>query len=131
MNCVFCKIVAGEIPSYKVYEDDKYLAFLSIQPMNPGHTLVIPKDHFRWVWDVPEAGEYFEVSRKIALAIKKAFATDYVVSLVFGEEVPHAHIWLVPRFEGDGHGGAIDLANAKKLSPEEMQEACEKIKNAL
>ena len=64
-NCIFCKIVKGEIPSHKVYENEKFLAFLSIEPESPGHTLVIPKEHYRWVWDVPEAGEYFEVSKTL------------------------------------------------------------------
>lgn len=127
-DCIFCKIVKGEIPAYKVYEDDKFLAFLDVRPLNQGHTLVIPKEHYRWVWDHPDIGEYYRVVGQVARAIKKAFDTDYVVSLVLGEEVPHAHVWLVPRFEGDGHGGAIDLKNSKDLSEEEMKEAQDKIK---
>lgn len=95
-NCIFCKIVKGEIPSYKVYEDDNFLAFLDINPESPGHTLVIPKTHYRWVWDVPNAGEYFEVAQKIAHAQMKAFETDWIISKIVGEEVPHAHIWLIP-----------------------------------
>ena len=131
MDCIFCKIVAGEIPAYKVYEDDNFLAFLDIRPLNPGHTLVIPKEHYRWVWDHPDIREYYQVVGKLATAIKKAFDTDYVVSLVLGEEVPHAHVWLVPRHENDGHGGAIDLKNSKDLNQEEMEEAARKIKNNL
>lgn len=131
MDCIFCKIAAGEIPSYKIYEDDNYFAFLDIRPLNPGHTLVIPKKHCRWVWDMENIGEYFEVVKKIANAIKKALNTDYVVSLIFGEEVPHAHVWLVPRFADDGHGGAIDLNSIKNLSEEEMKAAAEKIKTNL
>ncbi len=130
-NCIFCKIVAGEIPCHKVYEDDNFMAFLDIRPLNPGHTLVIPKKHYRWVWDVPHIGQYYEVAGKIALAIKKAFAIEQVVSLVAGEEVPHAHIWLVPRFSDDGHGAAIDLKNVKNLSEEEMKNAAERIKDNL
>ncbi len=95
-NCVFCKIVAGEIPSHKVYEDEKFLAFLDINPRSPGHTLIIPKDHYRWVWDVPNVGEYFEIARKIALAEQKAFGTETVLCRVTGEEVSHAHIWVFP-----------------------------------
>lgn len=129
--CVFCKIVAGEIPSHKVYEDDNFLAFLDIRPLNIGHTLIIPKKHYRWVWDVPNIGEYYQVVGKIANALKKAFETDYVVSLVFGEEVEHAHIWLVPRFPDDGHGASIDLNNVKELSEEEMIQVAKKIKDNL
>ncbi len=130
-NCVFCKIVKGEIPCYKVFENEKFLAFLDINPRNPGHTLVIPKEHFRWVWDVPYLGEYFEIVGKIANAIRKAMETEWVVSLVLGEEVPHAHVWLVPRFEGDGHGGAIDLSNIKEIPKEKMQRIAQKIQKAI
>ncbi|OHA89999.1 MAG: hypothetical protein A2832_01785 [Candidatus Zambryskibacteria bacterium RIFCSPHIGHO2_01_FULL_44_22b] len=95
-NCIFCKIVKGELPSHKVYEDGNFLAFLSINPESPGHTVVIPKAHYRWVWNVPNAGEYFEIAKKIALALEKAFETDFILSKIIGEEVPHAHIWVYP-----------------------------------
>ncbi|HVU06554.1 MAG TPA: HIT domain-containing protein [Candidatus Paceibacterota bacterium] len=95
-SCIFCKIVAGTIPAHKVYEDPDFLGFLDINPLSPGHALVIPKKHYRWVWDVPNAGAYFEIARKIALAQKKAFDTDFVLSKIIGEEVPHAHIWIYP-----------------------------------
>ena len=95
-NCIFCKIVKGEVPANKVYEDANFLAFLDINPRSPGHTLVIPKQHYRWVWDVPNAGEYFEVTKKIAQAQQKAFGVEAVWCRVTGEEVPHAHIWLIP-----------------------------------
>ena len=131
MDCIFCKIAKGEIPSYKIYEDEKFIAFLDIRPRNPGHTLVIPKQHFRWVWDVPYLGEYFQVVGKVANAIRRAMNTEWVVSLVLGEEVPHAHIWLVPRFEGDGHGSSIDLSNIKEISKKEMERIAEKIKGEI
>jgi histidine triad (HIT) family protein len=98
-NCIFCKIVKGEIPAYKVYEDEKFLAFLDIRPLSPGHALVIPKTHYRFVWDVPNAGEYFEVAKKIALAQKKAFNVDSIIGKIVGEEIPHAHIWVIPNKE--------------------------------
>jgi histidine triad (HIT) family protein len=111
-NCIFCKIVKGEVPATKVYEDENFVAFLDIHPMAPGHTQVITKKHFRWVWDVPNLGEYFEVVRKIALAQKKAFQTDMVRSQIYGEEVSHAHIWVWPETVGDEK--AIK-ANAEKI----------------
>lgn len=101
-DCIFCKIVKGEIPCYKVYEDDKFLAFLDINPQSPGHTQVIPKEHRRWVWDVENAGEYFEVAKKVALAQQKAFNTDWILSKIVGDEVPHAHIWVFPNKEVSG-----------------------------
>ncbi|MEK9284902.1 HIT domain-containing protein [Bradyrhizobium sp. ISRA442] len=81
VDCPFCKIVSGEIPSTKVYEDDEHLAFLDIRPQSPGHTLVIPRKHRRWVWDVPNVGAYFEVVRMIARAMQQAFPRKYIPAL--------------------------------------------------
>jgi len=130
-DCIFCKIVRGEIPCYKVYGDENFLAFLDIRPLNPGHTLVIPKKHFRWVWDIENVGEYYEVVKKIANALKKVYDTDKVFSLVFGEEVEHAHTWLIPRFDNDGHGSEINLKSVKEISAEEMKKIAEKIRQEL
>jgi len=130
-DCTFCKIVKKKVPAIVVYEDKDYLAFLSINPLNPGHTLVIPKKHYRWVWDIQNIGEYYEVVGKIANALRKAFKTEWIVSVVFGEQVPHAHVWLVPRFPNDGHGGSIYTSNVKKLSDKEMKAAAEKIRKGL
>ena len=102
-DCIFCKIVRGEIPSYKVYEDEDFLAFLDITPFSPGHTQVIPKKHYRWVWDLPaqagvpgNIGEYFLVVQKIAKAQQKAFDTEWILEKIVGEDVYHAHIWVYP-----------------------------------
>src|SRR6185503_16354276 len=100
-NCIFCKIVKKEIPASIVYEDNNFLAFLDIKPMAQGHTQIIPKQHYRWVWDVPNAGAYFEVAKKIALAQKKAFNAEIVRSQIYGEEIPHAHIWVWPEVTGE------------------------------
>ncbi|HEY9480870.1 MAG TPA: HIT domain-containing protein [Candidatus Paceibacterota bacterium] len=113
-DCVFCKIIRGELPSHKVYEDSDFIGILTIDPRSPGHTLVIPKMHYRWVWDVPNAGAYFEAARKVALAQRKAFGTDMILSKVYGEEVPHAHIWVYPHEETSGD--KKDFAgNAEKI----------------
>jgi histidine triad (HIT) family protein len=105
MYCVFCKIANKEIPSHIVYEDENFLGFLDINPRGPGHTLVIPKKHYRFVWDLPESpseaggptiGNYFEIVKKIALAQQKAFGQELIRSQVFGDEVFHAHVWLWP-----------------------------------
>jgi histidine triad (HIT) family protein len=108
-NCIFCKIARGEIPSYKVYEDDDFFAFLDIHPQSPGHVQVIPKEHHRWVWDVPNVGAYFEVVRKIALAQRAAFDTDWILSKIVGEDVEHAHIWVFPN--SDMKGNKMDFEN--------------------
>ena len=102
-NCIFCKIIKKEIPAHIVYEDDNFIAFLDIHPQSPGHCQVIPKEHFRWVWDLPaqagvagNIGDYFKVVQKIALAEQKAFDTGWILSKIIGDEVPHAHIWVYP-----------------------------------
>ncbi len=112
MSTIFKKIIDREIPADIVYEDDHFLAFLDIHPQSPGHVQVIPKEHFRWVWDVPARnvsgltiGSYFEVVQKIAQAQQRAFGTDWILSKIMGDEVPHAHIWIFPsdKVTGDPH----------------------------
>jgi len=128
-DCIFCKIVAGTIPCYKVYEDEQYLGFMDIKPLNIGNTLLIPKDHYRWVYDVPNFGQYFEVAKRIALAtmpIVNAASTSFVT---LGFEVPHAHIRIIPRFEGDSHLHGIDTSNIVTQTPQELQDLANKIKD--
>jgi len=127
-DCLFCKIVAGEIPCYKIYEDDKYLAFLDIYPLTPGHTLVVPKKHYRWVWDVEPAGEYFEIVTKIVKHFQKKLDKDLIVSLTYGEWVPHAHYQVIPP------GGLLpkvmekfSLKNEKRVSEQEAKEILQKL----
>lgn len=113
-NCIFCKIVRKEIPAEIVYENDEFLAFLDINPRSPGHTLVIPKEHYRWVWDVPNVDEYFEITKKIALAQRKAFGHEAIWSRITGDEVPHAHIWVFPHLETKGDKNDFE-GNRKKI----------------
>jgi histidine triad (HIT) family protein len=113
-NCIFCKIVKKEIPAQVVYEDNDFLAFLDIHPQSPGHTQVIPKEHLRWVWDHPQAGAYFEVAKKVALAQRLAFKTDFILSKIVGDEVPHAHIWVFPNKEVGGDAKDF-VGNAEKI----------------
>ncbi|HLC73530.1 MAG TPA: HIT family protein [Candidatus Nanoarchaeia archaeon] len=130
-DCLFCKIVDKEIPSKVVHEDKVSFAFLDIKPYNLGHTLVVPKKHYRWVWDIKEIGEFYTSVNKIANALKLGLKTDYIVSLVFGEEVNHAHVHLIPRFKDDGHGSAIKLGNFKNISEKEQGNAIKKIQRFL
>ena len=113
-DCIFCKIVIGKIPTNKVYEDKDFLAFMDITPLSPGHVQVITKKHYRWVWDVPNVGEYFEVVRKIAKAQQKAFDTEWILEKIVGEDVFHAHIWVYPndKVAGDKKDFA---GNAEKI----------------
>jgi len=100
-NCIFCKIVKGELPCYKVYEDELFMGFLDINPLALGHCQLIPKKHYRWVYEVPQFGKYWEAARKISLAMLEGLGANRVNYLVSGVEVPHAHIWLIPRYEND------------------------------
>ena len=129
-DCIFCKIAKGEIPAYKVYEDEEFMAILDINPVNPGHTLVIPKKHYRWVWDIPNIGDNFIFARKVAKALQKSMNTEWVVSDIAGTGVPHAHIHLVPRFENDGHEEFINPRLIKKIAKEEMEEIAKKIRES-
>ena len=123
-DCIFCKIVAKEIPAHIVYEDADFLAFLDIHPQTPGHVQVIPKKHYRWVWDVPDAGKnadgsfgaYFAVAKKIALVLRQAFGVEMVLSRIVGDEVPHAHIWVFPDKKASLTADKNDFAgNAEKI----------------
>lgn len=130
-DCVFCRIVSGELPCYRIYEDADFMAFHDIRPLNPGHTLVISKNHYRWTYDVPNYGEYFETVKKIGLAILSALHAKSFAVVTLGNEVPHAHVQIIPRFDNDGHPGVIDWDNVKKMSGEEMKEVVGKIMGAL
>jgi len=116
-ECVFCKIVKKEIAAEIVYENKDFIAFLDINPRSPGHIQVIPKKHYRWVWQVPNAGKYFEVVRKIAVAQQQAFKQEAIWSKIMGDEIEHAHIWTFPDPRPDKTtGDKNDLAgNAVKI----------------
>jgi len=96
-NCIFCKIVQKNIPSEIVYEDDNFIAFLDIHPKSSGHTLLIPKIHYRWVIDIPNIGQFFEVAKKISLDLKEKYQADYIIMNIIGTDIPHAHVHLIPQ----------------------------------
>lgn len=97
-DSIFTKIIKGEIPAYKLYEDELTLAFLDIHPVQPGHTLVIPKKQIEFVWDLPEEDYQAVVAtaKKVALRLREVLGTKYVGERVVGVDVPHAHIQLIP-----------------------------------
>ncbi|GET20184.1 HIT family protein [Prolixibacter denitrificans] len=130
MASIFTKIVEGEIPAYKVAEDENYLAFLDIFPLAKGHVLVIPKKEVDYLFDLDDE-LYIGLqlfAKRVAAALKKAIPCKKVGVAVLGLEVPHAHIHLVPmQSEKD-----INFSNPKlKLSEEEFKEITEKIKKEL
>ena len=118
MASIFSRIVAGEIPCYKIAENDKFFAFFDISPLVPGHTLVIPKKEEDYIFDISDAdlAEMIVFAKKIAVAIKKANPCKKVGVAVIGLEMPHAHIHLVPmQKEGD-----LDFRR-EKMHPTEEQ----------
>src|SRR3989338_10015665 len=109
MDCIFCKIVAGEIPSFKVYEDERIVAFLDIRPVNPGHTLIVPKTHSKNIFDIvaEDWTAIADVARILAIAIEKAVSADGINIAMnnrpdAGQLVDHAHVHIIPRKAGDG-----------------------------
>ena len=129
MASIFSKIVAGEIPSYKVAEDDRFFAFLDINPLVKGHTLVIPKREVDYIFDLDdeELAALHVFAKKVALAVGKAFPCKKVGMAVLGLEVPHAHIHLIPmQSEKD-----MLFSNQKlQLSADEFVAVAEAIRNA-
>lgn len=123
---IFSKIIAGEIPSYKVAEDDKFYAFLDINPIVWGHTLVVPKKEVDYIFDLDDRllGEMAVFAKKVAKAIQSAIPCRKVGMAVLGLEVPHAHIHLIPlKNEGD-----MDFKHKiENPSPEKMREICDAI----
>ncbi|QQS44259.1 HIT domain-containing protein [Candidatus Roizmanbacteria bacterium] len=117
-DCIFCKIVQGEIPSYKVYEDESYLAFMDVFPRVKGHVLVIPKEHYRWVYDVPDFAGYWQTAKKIGMKIQQAVGSDYISFITMGEAVPHAHIHILPQHHGEIHG--IKFTPVVEMTKEEI-----------
>ncbi len=136
MACLFCKLVNGEIPCTKIYENDKVLAFMDINPMNDGHTLVIPKNHGGTILELPEADFLSVMSavKKVAEAVQKALNPDGINILQLNGEaanqvVPHLHVHIVPRWSDD------ELTVSKWIpipgDMEQIGEFAEKIKKAI
>ncbi len=134
MDDLFLKIINGEIPAHKVYEDDDIIAFLDVAPVSPGHTLVVPKKWSRNLLDTEDEilEKLFPVVKKVSNAIKKAFSADGISirinnELVGGQKVFHLHVHVIPRYEGD------DLKEWRQgeYKEGEAEEVLEKIKIAL
>lgn len=134
-DCLFCKIVAGTIPSYKIYEDDKYLAFLDISQFTEGHTIIIPKKHFRFIWDIENVGEFYEFAVKVANHYRE-LGYEFIDSASFGRLIPHAHYHLIPNKE-NGNGdwskalsgiGELQKDVNRRLTPEKAATILAKFK---
>jgi len=130
MDCIFCKIIKGEIPSAKIYEDDKCLAFLDINPVNFGHTLLIPKDHYQMMYDTPDEliCYVFTKTKELMVKIKESLQADYVSVSVVGMDVPHFHVHIIPRYLDDRLN---NFWPTKKYGEGEMRQIVEKIKQEI
>lgn len=134
-NCLFCKIIAGETPCEKVYEDADTMAFLDIKPVNFGHTLIVPKDHYMNALEVPEElfMKMIASAKKVAHTFKNGIGVDdFNIAMNngshAGQMVFHAHIHVIPRVEGDG----FQLWHGKRdYEGTEMHDTAEKLKKAL
>ncbi len=126
---IFTKIINGEIPSYKIAEDENHYAFLDIRPLHAGHTLVVPKKEIDYIFDLEddELKALIVFAKKIAIAIKKSIPCDRIGMTVIGLEVPHTHIHLSPINSIND----LDFRYAKSLPKEEMEMIAEKIKSHL
>lgn len=136
MDCIFCKIIAGDIPCTKVYEDTLFIAFLDIRPVHKGHVLVVPKRHFVNVFDTPdtEAEAIYKVAKELASAVLKATGCDGINivqnnNAAAGQEVFHSHLHIIPRYSDD----QLRFASIHKEYDDfdEMGEMAEKINAAL
>jgi len=132
-DCIFCKIIAGEIPSHKIYEDEHSFAFLDINPLADGHVMVIPKAHHEQIEDLDPAlaGKLFETTQRISAHVRDKFnapATTIGINngKAAGQVVPHLHIHIVPRFDGDG--GAHIHSIMKGGGEKSLEEVAELLK---
>ena len=127
--CVFCKILKKEISSDKIWENDKFYAFLDITPVNPGHFMIIPKKHVDYFFEIPEEDykEIFQIAKKLQKALLKATNAKRIGLVVEGFAVPHAHLHLLPLHLPND----IDPCRAKKGIPEEMKQMAEKIRKTI
>ena len=129
-DSIFTKIIKGEIPAHKIYEDDDVLAFLDIHPIVPGHTLVIPKKQVEFVWDLSDE-DYQAVMatvKKIALRQREVFGKRYVGEMIVGTDVPHAHVHVVPFDEAKELKRTLDPGDQSEPDHTALAAVAEKLK---
>jgi histidine triad (HIT) family protein len=138
-DCVFCNIVSGALPSSVVYQDDRCMAFMDIQPVNPGHVLIIPNRHATYLADLDEetGAHMFRVAQRVAQALRRSGIRCEGVNLFLadgeaaGQEVIHAHLHVFPRFPGDGFGLRFGPQYSERPARSELDTLAEKVRAAL
>ncbi|OYT52936.1 MAG: HIT family protein [Candidatus Altiarchaeales archaeon ex4484_2] len=139
-DCIFCRIVKGELPARKVYEDEDVIGLLDIQPFSRGHVLVIPKKHVVWFHEMSEelTGKVFKAANRISQKMKKAYDVEYIDLFARGMRIPHVHIFLIPTMKGEKNVfdmfvnmfSYVQENLTNPFSDEEMDEIAEKLRNA-
>jgi len=126
-SCIFCKIARKEASASVIYEDDVVIAFLDIRPLNEGHTLVVPKRHYEYVYDVPdeEVAHLYKIAKKIALAVKKGVNAEGITiaqqnEIAAGQDVFHVHVHVIPRYEGQKLPRFEDIPEASRDKLEQV-----------
>ena len=129
-DCIFCKIIAGSIPSRKVYEDDAYLGFLDVEAKTKGDSLLIPKEHHQWTYDVPDIGGFWEAARTLSRTLMRSLGAGWVNYFTYGH-IPHAHIHILPRY-GDIHEPKNNtiIPEPIQLSSDEMDAIAETVRKS-
>ncbi len=136
MNCIFCKIIQGEIPAKIIKETEKSLAFLDAFPLTKGHTLVIPKKHYEKIQDMSteDNSDLFEIVHKVSAKVDKITNATLIAihnGKQSGQEIPHVHVHLIPRSPEDSAGPVHSMfKETPKLSNEEINELYEKLKES-
>ncbi len=118
----------GSLSKYVTYEDNDFLGFLDIHPLTKGNSLLVPKNHYRWVYDVPKFGKYWQIAQKIALSSIETLSAQSVSFLTLGYEVPHAHIRIIPRFPNDAHQNGVNVHHQETFSENDMLKIAQSIK---
>lgn len=129
-RCIFNDIVEGTVPSFKVHDDEQFLAFLDVFPRTKGHTLVIPKTQYRWTYDVPNFGAYWEFAHKVTRALQKSLEPQWVNYFTYGT-VPYAHIHILPRFTDIDTTSEQVAPAVIQMSKEELSELASRIAAAI
>jgi histidine triad (HIT) family protein len=138
-DCVFCRILSGELPSSIVYQEDRCTAFMDIQPVNPGHLLIIPNRHATYLADLEEeaGAQLFRVAKRVAAALRGSGVRCEGVNLLLadgeaaGQEVFHVHLHVIPRYRGDGFGFRFGAHYTDKPDRAELEAVARQIKNVL